>query len=134
MNKRIICLTYQSFPSEKANSIATIATLKSFKKLGYDVELIFPNRRKDSCSDLSELHSFYQFNEDIKIKMLSHKLPFEKFSKFKLLLFNISHFIWSIKAVSKSGNNKNDFYYTRSDWILLFLTLKGRKVVFECHN
>ena len=72
--------------------------------------------------------SFYQFNEDIKIKMLSHKLPFEKFSKFKLLLFNISHFIWSIKAVSKSGNNKNDFYYTRSDWILLFLTLKEGKL------
>ena len=134
MNKKIVCLTYQSFPSKKANSIATIATLKSFKKLGFDVELIFPNRRKDSSSDLSKLRSFYEFNEDIKIKMLSHNLPFDKFTKFKLLLFNISHFIWSIKAVFKIGNNKNDFYYTRSDWILLFLALRGRKVVFECHN
>ena len=134
MNKKIVCLTYQSFPSKKANSIATIATLKSFRKLGYDVELIFPNRRKDSSSDLNELQTFYEFNEYIKIKKLSHNLPFEKFSKFELLLFVISHFIWSIKVVLKNGNNKNDFYYTRSDWILLFLALRGRKVIFECHN
>ena len=53
MSKKIICLTYQSFPSEKANSIATVLTLKCFKKLGYEIELIFPRRRKDSSDDLN---------------------------------------------------------------------------------
>ena len=76
MYKKITCLTYQSFPSEKANSIATILTLKYLKKLGYDVELIFPKRRKDSSDDLNIFKKFYNLDEDITIKMLPHNLPF----------------------------------------------------------
>ena len=134
MYKKIICLTYQSFPSEKANSIATILTLKYLKKLGYDVELIFPKRRKDSSDDLNIFKKFYNLDEDITVKMLPHNLPFEKFEIFKNLLFNISHFLWSFKAVLKIREDKSTSFYTRSDWVLLFLAIKGHKVVFECHQ
>ena len=134
MYKKITCLTYQSFPSEKANSIATILTLKYLKKLGYDVELIFPKRRKDSSDDLNIFKKFYNLDEDITVKMLPHNLPFEKFEIFKNLLFNISHFLWSFKAVLKIREDKSTSFYTRSDWVLLFLAFKGHKVVFECHQ
>ena len=64
---KICYLTYQSFPSVKANTIQTISNLKYFVRNGYDVELIFPLREKNSSDKLEDLQKFYSFNEDIKI-------------------------------------------------------------------
>ena len=56
---KICYLTYQSFPSEKANTIQTISNLKYFVKNGYDVELIFPLREKNSSDNFEDLKKYF---------------------------------------------------------------------------
>ena len=52
-------ITYQTFPAETANSIQSMTMIKYFIKNGYDVKLVFPNRDKNSQSNLEVLKNFY---------------------------------------------------------------------------
>ena len=49
-------ITYQSFPSNKANTIQTIDNLKYLKKF-FNIEVIFPIREKESSDNLELLSS-----------------------------------------------------------------------------
>ena len=51
-------ITYQTFPSKKANTIQTIDNLKYLKKY-FNVELIFPLREAFSSSNIEDLNEFY---------------------------------------------------------------------------
>ena len=42
MIKKIHYITYQTFPSEKANTIQTIENLRNLNKEGVKVDLIYP--------------------------------------------------------------------------------------------
>ena len=46
MNKEINYITYQTFPSNKANTFQTMDNIKYFEKNGYQVRLTFPLREK----------------------------------------------------------------------------------------
>ena len=46
MNNKICYLTYQSFPSETANSLQTISNINYLIKNNIDVDLIFPLREE----------------------------------------------------------------------------------------
>ncbi len=135
MNK-LIYLTYQTFPADTANSIQTISTIKYFARAGLSVELIFPNRHFDSTDDIKILQNKYAFEENFKIKMLDHNLPFGKFNKFERIFFHLSHFFWSYKAVKYilKHSKKDDNFFTRSDWVYYFLSKKNLKVTLECHQ
>ena len=37
-------------------------------------------------------------------------------------------------CIRDSDNYKNEFFLTRSDWILFFLAKKNYKIIFECHQ
>ena len=128
-------ITYQTFPSKKANTIQTIDNLKYLKKY-FNVELIFPLREAFSSSNIEDLKEFYGDISGIKFTGTEHKLPFGKFSYFEKYLFLFSHFLWSRKNVKKfiePGDYKK-FYFTRSEWVFYFLSKKGFNVIFECHQ
>ena len=128
-------ITYQTFPSKKANTIQTIDNLKYLKKY-FNVELIFPLRESFSSSNIEDLKEFYGDISDIKFTGTDHKLPFGKFSYFEKYLFLLSHFLWSRKNVKKfiePGDYKK-FFFTRSEWVFYFLSKKGFNVIFECHQ
>jgi len=136
MNKVINYISYQSFPAETANSLQTISNLKYLKKNNYDVRLFFPLREKNSSDDLKIIQEFYLFNQEITISGVKHPYPFGKIKYFNKLLFHISHYLWA-KSTAKKFNEdkyKNDFFLTRSDWILFFLAKKNYKIIFECHQ
>ena len=63
--KNLYYITYQSFPSEKANTIQTISNIKYFVKAGVNVSLFFPLREKTSSGDLSTIQSKYSLKEMI---------------------------------------------------------------------
>jgi hypothetical protein len=134
--KKIYYVTYQSFPAETANSIQTISNIKYHIRNDYDVTLFFPLREISSSSNLRDIHSFYSFDDVFLVRGIKHYLPFGKIRFFKKISFHISHFLWSLWLVffvlQKEENP--EYYLTRSDWILLFLSLKNKKVVFECHQ
>ena len=126
-------ITYQTFPAESANSIQSMTMIKYFIKNGYDVKLVFPNRDKNSQSNLEVLKNFYSINDNFDVNMTKHILPFGKFNFFKKIFFHFSHLLWSF-FITRKINKKNELYFTRSDWVYYFLNKKGLKVIFEIHQ
>ena len=136
MNKVINYISYQSFPAETANSLQTISNLKYLKKNNYDVRLFFPLREKNSTDDLKTIQKYYLLNQEIDISGIKHPYLFGKIKYFNKLLFHISHYLWAKSTTAKFNDDKfkNDFFLTRSDWILFFLAKKNYKIIFECHQ
>jgi len=133
--KKIIYVTYQTFPAETANSLQTISNIKYLVRNKIDVELMFPLRDKESNSNLETIKKYYSINENFKVTGIKHFLPFGKINIFKSFIFNLSHFIWSWYVVNfKIKKNPDVSFITRSDWILYFLAKKGNHVLFECHQ
>ena len=126
-------LTYQSFPSNKANTIQTIDNLKYLKNF-FDVEVIFPLRNKESSDNTQILSNVYGNINGIQFKGKNHFLPFGRIYLFEKISFHLSHYIWS-KKISKSYiKNKKNYFFTRSDWIFYFLSKNNMNVTFECHQ
>ena len=135
MSKNIIYITYQSFPAETANSTQSIANILELVRQGNKLSLVFPNREKNSSDKLQDFQKYYSFTEEFIIFRLSHPLPFGRINKFNKISFHISHLIWSffVSTFNKKINHA-DLYITRSDWVFLFLSLKKKSVIFECHT
>ena len=133
MERKINYITYQTFPSNKANTIQTMDNIKYFEMNGFKVKLTFPLREKNSSSNKEVLKKFYPVSDDLSIYGASHNLPFGRIFIFEKILFLISHFFWSLK-ISKEFSDKNEIHFTRSDWVFYFLSKKGLHVIFECHQ
>lgn len=126
-------LTYQSFPSNKANTIQTIDNLKYLKNF-FNVELIFPLRNKESSDNTQILSNVYGNINGIQFKGKNHFLPFGRVNFFEKISFHLSHYIWS-KKISKSYiKDKKNYFFTRSDWVFYFLSKNNMNVTFECHQ
>ena len=136
MNKELIYLTYQTFPSEAANTIQTIDNIKYLSRKGFNVKLIFPLRSKNSSCNANLLKKYYGFDDEIRFDGIKHNLPFGRFKFAEKYLFIISHYLWS-KKVCKNFTLKDHEgiqFFTRSDWIFYFLSKKGLNIIFECHQ
>tara|TARA_B100001996_G_scaffold377021_1_gene359050 strand:+ start:5249 stop:6388 length:1140 start_codon:yes stop_codon:yes gene_type:complete len=136
MNKKLIYLTYQTFPAPTANTIQTIDNVKYLFNKGYEVKVVFPMRSELSSDKVKDLQNYYEFKEEIEFKGLEHKLPFGKFKIFEKYSFLISHYLWAKKACKQFGITKyeNIQFFTRSDWVFFFLSKRKLKVLFECHQ
>ena len=137
MNKlrNLTYITYQTFPANTANSLQTISNITEIVKQGVKVKLIFPDRDSFSSDSLVEIQNFYGIEQDFDIVKLKHNLPFGKVKFFNKLAYHFSHFLWSKKTVKNLlSSSKNDFFFTRSDWIFYFLSKQNKHVVFECHQ
>ena len=137
MNKlrNLTYITYQTFPANTANSLQTITNIAEIVKQGVKVKLIFPDRDNFSSDSLVEIQNFYGIEQDFEIAKLKHNLPFGKVKFLNKLTYHLSHFLWSKKTVKNLINNsKNDYFFTRSDWIFYFLSKQNQNVIFECHQ
>ena len=134
MIKNISYITYQTFPSEKANTIQTIENLKYLKRKNINIELIYPLREKNSTRSVSELKKYYQFDEEIKLMPKEHFLPFGKIKYFEKYFYLISHLLWAYFITRKYTIKQESYVFTRSDWVFYFLSKKNIPVVFECHQ
>lgn len=122
------------FPNYKANTIQTIRMLEHFKLEGIDVELIFPDR-KPPIENIS-IEEFYELENSFKISKTPHYLPFDKIKFLNRFFFIISSLLWSFYIVYKKTKNLNEdsYFMTRTNWILLFLSMKNKKIIYECHK
>ena len=132
MNK-LKYITYQTFPSNKANSIQTIENLNYLRNY-FDVELIFPLREKLSSTDQEELKKYYDYADKIIFSGEKHNLPFGKIKIFEKYLFLISHYFWAKNICKKYKDSSTNFYFTRSDWVFYFISKYGHNIIFECHQ
>ena len=129
----LIYLTYQYFPDETANSIQTMSTIKYFVRNGLKVTLIFPNRKKKVFSQ-NDIRKFYNIKEDFNIQIKNHRLPFGKTGFKNKYFFHFSHFFWSLLNTLSIKEKEGTLFFTRSDWVFLFLSIKNIPVIFECHQ
>ena len=137
MKKVLNYISYQNFPADTANSLQTISNLKYLAKNHYEIKLYFPLRENNSSDDLKVLQKYYFFNENISVKGLNHPYPFGKFHYFNKLFFHLSHYLWSkstSKIFTREEEFENEYFFTRSDWILYFLAKKNLNIIFECHQ
>jgi len=143
--KKLFYITYQTFPGNTANTIQSIANIKYLVRNSVQVELFFPMRSKESRAELESLQKFYNFTEEFEVHGLDHPFRFGKNEKedsaftlslYNKILFLYSHMLWSLKAVRHilKKREKPDVFFTRSDWILFFLSLYKQNVIFECHQ
>ena len=136
MKKILHYITYQTFPADTANSLQTISNLKYFVKNNYEVNLYFPLREKNSSKELENIQKKYNFNEIINVFGSSHPYPFGKLHFFTRFFYHLSHFLWARKTSKNFTDvqNKGDYFLTRSDWVLYFLSKKNLNIIFECHQ
>ena len=136
MKKILHYITYQTFPADTANSLQTISNLKYFVKNNYEVNLYFPLREKNSSKELENIQKKYNFNEIINVFGSSHPYPFGKLHFFDRFFYHLSHFLWARKTSKNFTDvqNKGDYFLTRSDWVLYFLSKKNLNIIFECHQ
>ena len=122
-NKKIIYLTYQTFPAKTANSFQSISNIRFLQKEGADIHLYFPLRDKNSDAEIKNLQQFYKFQESFKVTGLDHKYPHGKIKFFNGIWFHLSHYLWSKKVVYKYFRDENkSVFFTRSEWIAYFLS------------
>ena len=133
---KITYLTYQSFPSEKANTLQTISNLKHIVRQGVVVDLIFPKREERSNGSLKKIQEHYQFEDHINLRLEKHPFPFGRIKILEKFIFIVSHFLWAKYIVNKLNREKyqTEAYITRSEWIFYFLSRKDRNVTYECHQ
>ena len=134
MEKKIKYITYQTFPAKTANSIQTISTVKYFARAGLKTILIYPLRNLDSSNNLEKIKMNYGFQDNIELIGTIHPLPFKKIKPLERYWYLISHFLWSFFTVQKYYENKNEMYFTRSEWVFYFLSKKKANVIYECHQ
>ena len=135
MNKKLNYVTYQSFPAQTANSLQTISNIKYLIRNEVEVNLYFPLREKQSSADIKVLQDFYKFTETFNSFGVKHSYPHGKIKYIPKLWFHISHILWSKKLIkTRFKNDRDNYFFTRSDWIAYFLAKQGSKVIFECHQ
>ena len=135
MNKILNYITYQTFPAQTANSLQTISNIKYLIKKEVTVNLYFPLREKQSSAEIKSLQDFYKFTETFNSFGVKHSYPHGKIKFLPKLWFHISHILWSRKLIKTNfKNDKENYFFTRSDWVAYFLSKQGSKVVFECHQ
>lgn len=133
--KKLIYITYQTFPANTANSLQSISNIKYLAKNGCDVDLYFPLREKDSTDNFELINKFYSSDVVFNIFGIKHNYPHGKINYFKSIFYHISHYLWSKKTVKKYfKNNQENMFITRSDWIAYFLGTQGSMVTFEIHQ
>jgi len=134
--KSLTYITYQTFPADTANSMQTISNIKYLIKNGLEVKLYFPLREDASSANIDELKKFYSLDEEFESVGLKHNLPFGKLKFLESIWFHISHFLWSRKNVKKiiKLSTSDEIFFTRSDWILYFLSRQDKNIIFECHQ
>ena len=134
-SKKLAYVTYQTFPADTANSLQTISNIVEMTNQGLDVELIFPNRDVNSSQNIEDLKEYYNFKQTFSLTRTDHNLPFGKFNFLNKFLYHISHYLWAKSTVSNMLKSRNfEFYFTRSDWVFYFLSIKNKNVIFECHQ
>ena len=133
--KKLIYVTYQTFPANTANSLQTISNIAFLNKNKCDIDLYFPLREKTSSGDYTTISNYYSVDTKFNVFGLKHNYPHGKVQFLKPLFYHISHFLWSKNIVKQYfKQNSQDFFITRSDWIAYFLGKQGSSVVFEVHQ
>ena len=131
----LVYTTYQYFPDSRTNTFQSISTIKEFINLGYEVDLIYPDRKK--LNHNKNINDFYSIDEEfnkIKVKHFS-KNPYKKNNLYNRFNYLLNHFIYAYKLKKIISNliRKDTLIFTRSPFIVYFFRRLDKPIAYEIH-
>ncbi len=132
----LVYATYQYFPDSRTNTFQSISTIKEFLNLGYEVDLVYPDRKHLEQSQ--NINDFYNIDKEfnkIKIGHLS-KNTYSKENLFNKLIYLSSHFFYAykLKNIVLKLIRDDTRIFTRSPFIVYFLRSLNKPIVYEIHQ
>ena len=128
---KIIYITNNRVPSEKAHSFQVIKMCEAFSNAGVEVELWIPrrfNKVKESPFDYYNLKKIFKIRKIFVIDAI----PLSKYlGRFANLIESISFAIFAFIAACRI---KFDFIYSRDQFVCWFLSFSRKKFVYEIHS
>ncbi len=128
MNIYYFAQAHSQFPSTFANNLQVIKMCSAFGRAGVQTTLIVPwrpgtNKRIQGLG--TTLWDFFSVQKNFEIRWCLFPYPFKRAEQSLYALIVLFYtLITNVRGV----------IYTRSDWIALFLSLLGNKVVLELHS
>lgn len=127
---RILYVSNSRMPTEKAHGFQIAKTIESFLKYQVKLVLLIPNRKNHIKDSIKE---FYDLSVDIEIKRSPDIFCFfQKISE--RIYFPVQRFFFGFYAFFFSLFFKSDVIYSRDITLCFFLSLFGKKVVYEDHE
>lgn len=127
---KILYLSNQRIPTEKAYGLQIAKMCEAFIELGHEVILVAPTRRNPIKEDIFD---YYNVRRNFKLKMIwapDFYLP----GRLDRLAFEVkvffSGFVLAIHALFLNV----DLIYSRDEWPLWFLSFCRKIIVFETHK
>ena len=135
MIKKVSIIVYGRMPTEKAYGIHALNQAKSFKNLGYEVELIYPST-KNKYTINQTIGEYY--NEIFDFKVIEK----ENFDITGLKIFNffpnfLKKFLWLFSSYvwAKSlKNNVADSIIWSTNPVICWVLKNSKKIIFEKHG
>ncbi|MBX4189059.1 glycosyltransferase [Candidatus Parcubacteria bacterium] len=112
-------------PTERAHGIQIMEMCKAFSTLGFDLELIVPNRKTDITDDP---FAYYDIDKTFEIKKL-WCLDLVKWGRVGFWIQSLTFaksVLWYVLA-------KDGIFYTRDEPIAFFLSAFGKRITWEAH-
>ena len=127
---KIIYIANSRIPTEKAHGHQICQMCSEFARLGAEVELWLPTKNNNIKPDV---FTYYKIKKTFKVRII-RSYDFIRLDKF---LFNRSYWLQSLNFSLKMLFERiqpEDMVYTRDILTAFTLSLRGRRVSYECHS
>ncbi len=126
----ILYITNSRIPTEKAHGLQIMKTIEAFLLVGISVELVAPIRRNYITDTLQE---FYHLKALPKITWIPNYVGILE-SIWHRGYFSLQRFFFGIHAFFVGLISSANIIYSRELLICFFLSLCGKRVIFEDHE
>ena len=132
----LVYATYQYFPDSRTNTFQSISTIKEYLNLGYEVDLVYPDRK--NLKQNENINDFYNIDKEfnkIKIGHLS-KNTYSKENLYNKLIYLANHFFYAykLKNIVLKLTKDDTCIFTRSPFIVYFLRTLNKPIIYEIHQ
>ncbi len=127
---KILYVVNARIPTEKAHGTQIVNMCEAFASLENEVDLIIPERNNSIQEDA---FSFYKVERNFRVKTIwgFDFFSIEKYIGTLAFYLQTLSFLWSLLFLNVS---RNAVIYTRNPEVAWIFTMRGYKVVYECHD
>lgn len=126
---KIIYITNQRIPTEKAYGVQIVSVCRAFSRIGVQVELVMPTRRGEQGDNLTTYYGPLNFS------LTRIRTPeFYPGGHLERPAFWLRQGISAIRLVQWGIRERDRVIYTRDVGIAVLTALLGRTTVFEAHS
>lgn len=127
--KQLIYITSARIPTEKANGYQIAKMCEEFANLGYKVSLIVPKRKNHIKENVC---NYYKLQNNFRVSYL-FCIDFLNISSHAVVFF-LLQVSFSLRAFIYALFNRESIFFTRDEFVALFISLINKKIIYEVHS